>query len=291
MEASGVRVGVGEDDSNENGVIDGTESHSIGLAGRTTAVLQAPTDYEGIYETWNLDITLDGEPDTPWHFGTSSQYPALTADLNENESATWQEFGYQVRGGLTLTAVATEGQAQVALAWTQVSTSPWSPAPDVTYTLVRDDGTTEEAVEKGTTALRYTDTDVTTGATYTYRVTALLDGGEAIRSAPVSVIAGEGNQPPVAMGILEDLFLRVGAGTGTVALSGGVPGPGQRHPRLWGVLIGNGRSHRHLVSGPIDDHPGSRRPGGDHRDCNRCRRVEQFSDSAIHGDGLAGERG
>ena len=219
MEASGVRVGVGEDDLNENGVIDGTESHSIGLAGRTTAVLQAPTDYEGIYETWNLDITLDGEPDTPWHFGTSRQYPALTADLNENGSATWQEFGYQVRDGLTLTAVATEGQAQVALAWTQVSTSPWSPAPDVTYTLVRDDGTTEEAVEKGATALRYTDTDVTTGATYTYRVTALLDGGEAIRSAPVSVIAGEGNQPPVAVGILEDLLLRVGAGTGTMALS------------------------------------------------------------------------
>ena len=225
MEASGVRVGVGEDDLNENGVIDGTESHSIGLAGRTTAVLQAPTYYEGIYETWNLDITLDGEPDAPWHFGTSSQYPALTADLNENGSATWQEFGYQVRDGLTLTAAATEGQSQVALAWTQVSASPWSPAPDVTYTLVRDDGTTEEAVEKGATALRYTDTDVTTGATYTYRVTALLDGGEAIRSAPVSVIAGEGNQPPVAVGILEDLFLRVGAGTGTVALSGAFRDP------------------------------------------------------------------
>ena len=219
MEASGVRVGVGEDDSNENGVIDGTESHSIGLAGQTTAVLQAPTYYEGIYETWNLDVNVDGEPDAPWHFGTSSQYPALTADLNRNRSATWQEFGYQVRGGLTLTATATEGQAQVVLAWTQVSTSSWSPAPDVTYTLVRDDGTTEEAVEKGATALRYTDTDVTTGATYTYRVTALLDGGEAIRSAPVSVIAGEGNQPPVAVGILEDLFLRVGANTGTVALS------------------------------------------------------------------------
>ena len=219
MEASGVRVGVGEDDLNENGVIDGTESHSIGLAGRTTAVLQAPTDYEGIYETWNLDITLDGEPDAPWHFGTSSQYPALTADLNENGSATWQEFGYQVRGGLTLRATTTANQAQVDLSWDAISTTSWSPAPNVSYTLVRDDGTMEEAVEKGATALRYTDTDVTTGATYTYRVTALLEGGEAIRSAPVSVIAGEGNQPPVAVGILEDLFLRVGSGTGTVALS------------------------------------------------------------------------
>ena len=225
MEASGVRVGVGEDDSNENGVIDGTESHSIGLAGRATAVLQAPTDYEGIYETWNLDITLDGEPDDPWHFGTTAQYPVLSLDLNDDNRATWEEFGYQVRTSLTLRATTTANQAQVDLSWDAISTTSWSPAPDVSYTLVRGDGTTEEAVEIGATARRYTDTDVTTGNTYTYRVTALLDGGEAIRSAPVSVIAGEGNQPPVAVGILEDLFLRVGAGTGTVALSGAFRDP------------------------------------------------------------------
>ncbi len=225
MEASGVRVGVGEDDLNENGVIDGTESHSIGLAGQITAGLQAPTDYEGIYETWNLDFDYDGELDALWHFGTSSQYPALTADLNENGSATWQEFGYQVRGGLTLTAAATEGQAQVALAWTQLSTSPWSPAPDVSYTLYRDDGTSVEAIETNLTGLTHTDTDVTIDDPYTYWVAAVVDGGEAARSAPVSVIAGGANQPPVSVGILEDLILRVGAGTGTVALSGAFRDP------------------------------------------------------------------
>ena len=195
MEASGVRVGVGEDDLNENGVIDGTESHSIGLAGQITAGLQAPTDYEGIYETWNLDFDYDGELDALWHFGTSSQYPALTADLNENGSATWQEFGYQVRGGLTLTAAATEGQAQVALAWTQLSTSPWSPAPDVSYTLYRDDGTSVEAIETNLTGLTHTDTDVTIDDPYTYWVAAVVDGGEAARSAPVSVIAAGRTSP------------------------------------------------------------------------------------------------
>ena len=62
MEASGVRVGVGEDDLNENGVIDGTESHSMGLAGQTTAALQTPTDYEGIYKTWNRTLISMGSP-------------------------------------------------------------------------------------------------------------------------------------------------------------------------------------------------------------------------------------
>ena len=62
---------------NNNGVIDGTESQMVGLAGQTTAALQSPTDYEGIYENWNWDFDLDGELDDAWHLGTSSQYPVL----------------------------------------------------------------------------------------------------------------------------------------------------------------------------------------------------------------------
>ena len=225
LETSGMRVGVGQDDLNDNGVIDGTEAQTVGLAGQTTAALQAPTDYDGIYESWNLDLDFDGEPDDLWNFGTSSQYPVLAADLSGNGSATWQEFGYQVRDGVTLTATATEGQAQVVLNWTGVSTSPWSPAPTVTYTLIRDDGTTEETVEEGATARQYTDTDVTTGNTYTYQVAALLDGGEAARSRPVSVIVGAANQPPVPVGALEDLTLRVGAGTREVDVAGAFQDP------------------------------------------------------------------
>ena len=225
LETSGVRAGLGQDDRNDNGVIDGTESHSLGLAGQTTAVLQAPTNFEGIYKNWNLDRDFDDEPDEYWHFGTSSQYPVLAVDLDQSGSATWQEFGYQVRTGLTLTATTTEGQTQVVLNWTAVSTSPWSPAPDLTYTLVRDDGTTEEAVAEGITARQYTDTDLTIGNTYTYRVAALLDGGEAVRSRPVSVIVGVANQPPVTVGIMEDLTLRVGGDTQEVDVSGAFQDP------------------------------------------------------------------
>ncbi len=45
--------------------------------GQSTADLQRPTDYDGIYAAWNLDLDGDYEADDPWDFGTSSQYPSL----------------------------------------------------------------------------------------------------------------------------------------------------------------------------------------------------------------------
>ena len=216
LEISGVRVGVGEDDSNDNGVIDGTERLRLGVGGKTTSELQTPTDYTGIYETWNVVLGSfsfgDDEPDDPWDFGTTAQYPVLSLDLNDDNRATWEEFGYQVRSSVTLTAATTANQAQVVLSWTAISIpSSWSPAPDVSYTLYRDDGTTVEAIQTNLAGLTHTDTDVMIGDPYTYWVAAVLDGGEAARSAPVSVIAGGANQPPVAVGILPDRQLAVGS--------------------------------------------------------------------------------
>ena len=229
LETSGVRVGVGEDDENDNGVIDGTERLRLGVGGKTTSELQTPTDYTGIYEAWNVElgdpIFDDGEPDDPWDFGTTTQYPVLSLDLNDDNRATWQEFGYQVRDGLTLTAATTAGQAQVDLSWNAVSTSPWSPAPDVSYTLYRDDGTTVEAIATNLTGLSHTDTAVTINEDYTYWVAVVVDGGEAARSAPVSVIAGAGNQPPVAVGIVADRALEVGAAALVVDVAGAFDDP------------------------------------------------------------------
>ena len=215
LETSGVRVGVGEDDANDNGVIDGTERVRLGVAGKTTAELQTPTDYTGIYEGWNVDlgnpVFEDGEPDDPWDFGTATQYAVLSLDLNDDNRATWQEAGYQVRTSLTLRAATTANQAQVVLSWDALSTTSWSPAPDVSYTLYRDDGATVEAVQTDFTGLTHTDTGVTIGDRYTYWVAAVLDGGEAARSAPVSVTAGGANQAPAPVGILPDRQLTVGS--------------------------------------------------------------------------------
>ena len=48
--------------------------------GRATAQLQTPTSATGIYAGWDrLDVDGDGDPsEAPWHFGTNSQYPALS---------------------------------------------------------------------------------------------------------------------------------------------------------------------------------------------------------------------
>ena len=215
VETSGVRVGVGEDDANDNGVIDGTERLRLGVGGKTTAELQTPADYTGIYEAWNVGLGSssfgDGDLDDPWDFGTTAQYPVLSLDLNDDNRATWEEFGYQVRGSVTLTAATTASQAQVVLSWNAISTSSWSPAPDVSYTLYRDDGTTIEAIETDLTGITHTDTDVMIGDPYTYWVAAVVDGGEAARSAPVSVSAGGANQPPVSVGIITDRQLTVGS--------------------------------------------------------------------------------
>ena len=72
--------------------------------GKTTAELQAPTGYTGIYAGWLTDLdNADGDNDRAtgiddfWDFGTSSQYPALKVDFNGDGVATWQEFGNQDR--------------------------------------------------------------------------------------------------------------------------------------------------------------------------------------------------
>ena len=82
-----------------NGVGGGFTS---GAEGKTTAGLQSPTSYAGIYRNWNTDIDdADGDgfhttgTDDPWHFGTDDQYPALRADVDGDGKATWEEFGIQ----------------------------------------------------------------------------------------------------------------------------------------------------------------------------------------------------
>ena len=224
-ETSGVQVGFGEDDANGNGIVDGAESPTAGVAGWATAALQAPTDYSGIYRVWNLDLDGDNAPDDPWHFGTAAQYPVLSADLNGDGQARWQEFGYQLREGPMLSANSPAGQARVELSWTAVETSHWKPAPAVTYTLYRDDGSTVETVAEDLDTLLHTDTGVSVGATYSYQAAAVVEGGEAARSTRVPVIVGAANQPPAAVGELEDKTLRAGTAAVVIDVSGAFRDP------------------------------------------------------------------
>lgn len=68
------------------------QSRSGGGIGKTTAELQSPTGYTGIYSAWNVDVDGDGSGDDPWDFGTSAEYPIFNyqeAPAESSESNPW----------------------------------------------------------------------------------------------------------------------------------------------------------------------------------------------------------
>ena len=172
----------------------GAESSAAG-EGLTTSALQRPTAYGGLYAAWNVDVDGDGAVDGPWHFGTGAQYPALSLDVDGDGLASWQELGRQLRSGPALTAAAAAGPGEVVLTWTAVDRGAWTLPPDVTYTVTREAGRAVETVAAGVRGGRYVDADVQPGGAYTYQVAAVVEGGEAARSALVTA------EVPCAFGV------------------------------------------------------------------------------------------
>ena len=183
-QTSGRAVAVGSDDADNSGAIDGTETVSAGATAQTTAALQSPTGYTGIYSGWNLDLNADSYPDSPWDFGATTQYPALKADVNDDAIATWQEFGYQTRRPLSLTASSSDLQA--TLSWDDITETAWTGTPQVSYVLHRDGA---EITDYDGSSRTYVDDGLTLGQRYAYQVALLLDGTENRRSNEVSVTA------------------------------------------------------------------------------------------------------
>ena len=60
-----------------NGIGEDQASPLLTVPGYTTAQLQNPIGYTGIYANWNIDLDGDSNVDFPWNFGTSSAYPTL----------------------------------------------------------------------------------------------------------------------------------------------------------------------------------------------------------------------
>ena len=210
-------------DSYWDSVTSGLETSTSHGVRRTTAELQAPTDYSGIYASWNVDVDGDGTNDDPWDFGTSAQYPALKVDVDGNGTATWQEFGWQLRAGPTLT-LTQDPVTQVNLSWTAVDVSHWNPAPTVTYTVYRLAGTTLTILSEDIGTLSYADTAITTNDTYSYQVVAEVEGGEAVRSEVLDWTVGVAGQPyPAAR--LRDRVLILGAEPATADLAAAFTDP------------------------------------------------------------------
>ena len=71
-------VGVGADDENMNGVIDGTETATTGVTGQTTTALRTPIGYTGIFADWSVTIPgVAARTGGPWDFGGATDYPVL----------------------------------------------------------------------------------------------------------------------------------------------------------------------------------------------------------------------
>ena len=82
--------------------------------GKTTAELQTPTGYTGIYADWNVDLDGDSRGDAPWDFGTASQYPTL--NLSEQRAQTPANRDPTVPAALPDATIVNEsGTKQVSL--------------------------------------------------------------------------------------------------------------------------------------------------------------------------------
>ena len=57
-----------------------------GGTAETTANLQSPTGYTGIYLNWNVDVDGVAGNDDPWYFGDNSQYPILKHQITDYDT-------------------------------------------------------------------------------------------------------------------------------------------------------------------------------------------------------------
>ena len=209
VETSGTELGVGSDDLDGNGRVDGDETQSRGVTGKTTAELTGPRGYRGIYARWRVAAKKDAsgfypgffhsplgdrsasDHYDPWDFGTAEQYPALKADHDADGVRTWEEFGRQLRERPRLEVLASNGLAR--LAWSE-SGAHWPAPHGIRYDVYRND----ELLLADVAGTDYEDRPPSPGggmaARYGYQVAAVVDGGEPVRSALVAVV----NQRPAA---------------------------------------------------------------------------------------------
>ena len=111
-------TGNGPDDNEVTASYWDTESSGVSSggagSGRPTSALQEPMGYTGLYASWAVDVDGDGESDRPWDFGTSTDYPVLSLDVNGDGVATWREVGGQGRTETAAPASSSASSAGVA---------------------------------------------------------------------------------------------------------------------------------------------------------------------------------
>jgi len=79
---------------------------SSGGAGQTTAGLQTPTDYTGIYADWNANIDGETGADDPWDFGSPGWYPSLKYAGHDRSKQNRGEYDYDDDGYIDIWTLA-----------------------------------------------------------------------------------------------------------------------------------------------------------------------------------------
>ena len=105
------------------------EGSADGVRGVSAEQMQSPTDYTGIYDKWLVDLdNIDGDYDDTtgkddfWDFGSSSDFPALKADVDGDGIPTWWESGNQ------------HGRPAPTATPTPTATATFTPTPTPTIT-------------------------------------------------------------------------------------------------------------------------------------------------------------
>ena len=75
-QTSAQTLGVGSDDEDDSGLIEGTETATAGVSGQTTTALKEPTGYTGIFGDWDVPAPEARELNS-WAFGEATDYPVL----------------------------------------------------------------------------------------------------------------------------------------------------------------------------------------------------------------------
>ena len=83
----------------------GRSSSALGT-GQTTAALQTPTDYTGIYADWNANIDGETGADDPWDFGSPGWYPSLKYGGHDRSKQNRGEYDYDDDGYIDIWTLA-----------------------------------------------------------------------------------------------------------------------------------------------------------------------------------------
>ena len=82
------------------------QTTSIRGSGQSTAALQTPTGYTGIYADWNANIDGETGADDPWDFGSPGWYPSLKYGGHDRSKQNRGDYDYDDDGYIDIWTLA-----------------------------------------------------------------------------------------------------------------------------------------------------------------------------------------